>query len=102
VKNLAHLRPDSPFYALFPHGVPILNILVPNVAECIGCGVQEVYMVDLEKLGGEQFEAVARMVHQQCDPSASFDLMKEEIRRHGLPLRSKHVASVTSDSRMFL
>jgi hypothetical protein len=103
MKNYATLRPDSPFYPLFPGGhVPIKNIVVPNVAECLGDGVQEVYMVDLDRLSPERFESVARLVHKQCDPCTPFEKAKAEMREHGLPLRAKSVASVSSDAPLFL
>jgi hypothetical protein len=100
--NLAYLKQDCPWFRLFPTGVPIRNIVVPNVVECQGDGVQEVYMVDLDKLPAELFDELARLVHQQCDPSVPFAIMKKEIRALGLPLRAKHVQSITTDVPFFL
>lgn len=101
--SFAHLRKESPFYPIFPSGaVPILNILVPSRAECEGDGVQDVYMVDLHNLTPEQFDAVTRMVQQQCDPTTPLATVQAEILSRGLPLRAKHVASTSTDSRAFL
>ena len=100
--NIAILKKDSPFYPLFPNGVPIVNILMPNRANCGDEPTQDVYMVDLPKLTVAQFEAVAKMVHLQCDPGSDFMQAKAEMLERGLPLRAKHVASVASDSRAFL
>lgn len=100
--NVAILREDSPFKALFPRGVPIKNILVPDRAECIGDGVQDVYMVDLDELTAEQFDQVARLVVAQIDPNYSLDLAKKEMRANGLPLRAKHVQTVSSNLMYFL
>ena len=102
-KNFAHLREDSPFYPIFQNGlVPIQNILVPIRAECQGDGIQDVYMVDLDKLTPEQFDAVTRLVQQQCDPSTPLATVQAEIRARDLPLRAKHVSGTSTDSRAFL
>lgn len=104
MNNFATLRPECPFYPLFDGGVvPILNIVVPNSAVCEGDGgPQDVYMVALDKLSPEQFEAVARLVHQQCGPSISLEVAKKEMRARGLPLRAKHVTTVSTDVPFFL
>ena len=103
MNNFARLKEESPFYPLFRNGlVPIKNILVPNRAECIGDGVQEVYMVDLAKLTPEQFDRVAKLVVSQIDPAFPLDQAKAEMREHGLPLRAKHVSGVSSDAPFFL
>ena len=101
--NFAHLKETSPFYALFPGGmVPIKNILAPNVVECEGDGVQDVYMVDLDKLTQEQFSSVVKLVHQQCDPTSRLEDCSQEILERGLPLRAKHVSWVSSNVPFFL
>jgi hypothetical protein len=104
MNNFAHLKKDCPFYALFERGmVPIKNWVVPNTAVCEGDGPpQDVYMVDLDKLSPEQFEAVARLVHRLCDPTTPLEVAKKEMRARGLPLRAKHVSSVSSDCPAFL
>ena len=102
--NVATLRNDSPFYPLFKGGrVPIINIIVPNKAECEGDGpAQDVYMVDLDKLTVQQFEAVAQLVHRQCGPETPLEVAKKEMRARGLPLRAKHVSVVETDVPFFL
>ena len=104
--NTAYLNSTSPFYRLFPDGCPIHNIMLPNMAVCEGSLEQalaeEVYMVDLDKLSPEKFDEVARMVHEQCDPDTPLEVAKKEMKARGLPLRAKHVSSVSSDSRFFL
>lgn len=103
MNNYAILKTDSPFFPVFEGGrVPIKNIIVPNRAECIGDGVQDVYMVDLNRLPPEQWEKLTRAVHQMCDPSTPLSQCQQEILLRGLPLRAKHVQSVTSDVPFFL
>lgn len=105
MKNFAQLRAESPFYPLFECGcVPIKTIIVPSRAVCEGDGTaaQEVYMVDLDKLTEQQFNAVTDLVHRQCDPSVPIEVARKEIKARGLPLRAKHVATVSSDCPFFL
>ena len=102
--NIAILKSDSPFFPLFPGGaVPIVNVLLPGQAECEGDGVQDVYMVDLNKLQPGTLDAVVDMIRKQQSPClASAAVVKSEILKSGLPLRAKHVSSVSTDSRFFL
>lgn len=104
--NVAHLNTTSPFYRLFPDGCPIKNILLPQPAICEGSRedgcAEDVYMVDLDKLSEDKFNELARMVHEQCDPGTSLEVAKKEMKARGLPLRARHVSSVSTDSRFFL
>lgn len=104
--NLAHLKKDSPFYHLFPQGVPIKNIMLPNRVHCEGdddpAVGQDVYMVDLDKLTLEKFEQLVDLVHAQCGPAIPRSIAWEEIKARGLPLRAVHVESVSTDVPFFL
>jgi hypothetical protein len=102
--NQAKLRQESPFYPLFLNGlVPIKNVILPDSVICEGDGgPQDAYMVDLDKLTPEQFDAVTALVHQQCDPSVPIVVMRKEVKARGLPLRAKHVLGVNTDSCYFL
>ena len=102
--NIAHLKEDSIWYPLFPSGcVPITNILLPNRVICEGDGdMQDVYFVDLPKLTTEQFETLVDMVHEQCDPETARNVCRAQILERGLPLRAKHVSSVSTDVPFFL
>lgn len=103
MNNYAILKSSCPFYSLFEGGrVPIKNIVLPGRAEGKGDGVQDVYMVDLDKLPPAQFLELARMVQQQCDPDSLLEECMREMREKGLPLRAKHVQFVTSDVPFFL
>jgi len=105
-QNVAHLKTTSPFFEIFPSGIPITNILLPNQAICEGSThdnrPEDVYFVDLDKLTPEQFEKLAAIVHNQCDPAIPFEIAKKEMKARGLPLRAKHVSCVSTDSRFFL
>lgn len=103
--NLAHLKSDCPFFHLFPQGIPIKNIVVPNAAVCEGDNAdkpQDVYMMDLDKLTLEKFEQLVDAVHKQCDPTLPRSIAWQEIKLRGLPLRAKHVSSVSTDVPFFL
>lgn len=104
--NLAHLKSDCPFYDLFKGGqVPILNFLLPSLADCEGGGgVQNVYMVALDELEPAQFEALIDRVRLLAPggPSIPREIVRKEIKARGLPLRAVHVASVSTDRPVFL
>jgi hypothetical protein len=101
-KEFAHLKPESPFYPLFEHGMaPILNILVSETGHMEGAGVSEFYRLDVERLDHDQLATIARMVAAQCGGTA------EQVRDHMLkekfiPLRAVHVAAVSRGSMAFL
>lgn len=102
--NFARLRTDSVFYPLFHQGlVPIKNIIVPNVVNCEGGGgAQQVYMVDLGKLGDRQLEELIDLVRRQCSPEEPLESVRAEILNRGLPLRATQVVSVSTDVPFFL
>lgn len=100
-KTLAFLAETSPFHELFPDGVPVKSIL-SSPAECLGDGVQEVYMVALDELTPEQFDKVSRMVWEQCGRSCSLEVARKEMKASGLPLRAKHVKTVETNVPFFL
>lgn len=105
MNNFAYLKEDCPFFGIFwPSGaVPIKNIVLPNQADCEnGGGIQDVYMVDLDKLNPKQLDNVIRLVHQMCTPEGQLEITRKEIMARGLPLRAKHVRAVSSDVPFFL
>jgi hypothetical protein len=100
MKNIAHLKLDSPFYWIFPEGqVPIINIMLPNRAVCQDDNAdapQDVYMVNLAKLSDEQFDQVCQ-VCQRRYPEIPLAQVKDEIKERGLPIRASQVLSVSTD-----
>jgi hypothetical protein len=100
--SIAILKSDSPFHPLFPEGVPIKNIFAPVKVNCTGDGIQDVYFVDLDKLSEEKFLEVATLVVIQCASGVPIFEAMAEMRERGLPLRAKHIAWVSIDSRAFL
>lgn len=103
MKNTALLNESSPFHTLFPKGVPIKNIALPNKAICEGDGpAQDVYMVDLDKIPEPDLSKLIEMVRVACTPDCPPEVARKEILARGLPLRAKHVSSVTTDVPFFL
>lgn len=101
MNNFAHLKPECPFYDLFPRGlVPIINIIVPSHAKLEGCDETEVYMVNLDRLSQEQItEIAARMAAKAgVSPLRVFN----EIKAQGLPLRVSQTTGVSTDAPFFL
>lgn len=98
--NVAQLKAECPFFDLFPKGVPIVNILVPNAAELEGSDEREVYMVDLTRLPWNVWHALADRI------AARFGVDVWEVRRdmllRGLPLRASQVQSVSTEVMWFL
>src|SRR5215475_11540708 len=99
--TIAYLNQDSPFHALFPNGIPVKSIL-SRPADCIGDGVQDTYMVAIDKLTPEQFDEVSALVWEQCGRGCSLEVARKEIKASGLPLRAKHVATLMTDIPFFL
>ncbi len=93
MNNFAHLKKESPWYALFPPNglAPIKNILVPSQGNMIGDGVQEFYDLDLDKVTPEQKDAIYTMLaaKTRCTKEEVENGIKEQGR---LPLRALHVS----------
>lgn len=102
MRNFAHLKNDSPYFAIFPDGMaPIRNILVPCVGIMEGAGAAEFYWLDVAKLTGEQIDKVAYQVALQCGGTPME--VEEHMRTEGvLPLRALHVAGVSTTLAAFL
>lgn len=101
MNNFAHLKPECPFYDLFPNGLcPIKNIIVPSLAELEGSSETEVYMVDLEKVGDERLSEIARRLAAKSGVAA--EEIFAEIKQRGLPLRVSQTNSCSTDVPFFL
>jgi hypothetical protein len=75
--SFAQLKRGSPFYRLFDGGrVPLKNIR-PKMAESIGDGVPEAFMLDMEKFTARQYYAAIHWVRHRCDPSSTLDRRRE-------------------------
>lgn len=102
MKNFAILKRDCPFYSLFEGGhVPIINILAPDRGRMGGGAPEEFYRVDVAKLTGDQFDQIAVTVAMQCGGSPE-EVAADMKARGFIPLRASHVASVSTDTRVFL
>ena len=101
MNNFAHLKPESPFYDLFPNGLcPIINIIVPSQVELEGSSKTLVYMVDLEKVGDRPLAEIAQRIAEQN--GASFTTVFNEIKARGLPLRVSQCNGCSTDVPWFL
>lgn len=100
MSNVAYLVPSSPFFDLFPNGVPIVNIMVPNRAELEGFGEADVYMVELERLSAERWHALADRIAAVFG-SDVWDVRRDMLLR-GLPLRASEVRGVSTGVPWFL
>ncbi len=99
MNNVAYLKPESPFFDLFHNGrCPIINIIVPNTVELEGAtpAVQDVYMVDLEKVGDNKLSEIARRIAAKAGehPMKVF----REIKERGLPLRVSQTTGCETDA----
>jgi hypothetical protein len=100
MNNFARLVESSPFYGLFEGGkVPVVGIF-PALAECEGDGVQEVYMVDIDRLSAVQISAILDVLGGG-DKELRLEAARD-IKERGLPLRAKNVVSIISDVPWFL
>jgi hypothetical protein len=104
MNNFAYLKPESPFYDLFPPRgeVPIRNIIVPNLVDLDGDREREVYMVDLDKCSEEKVQQICARIADRANMPESVRPIYDEVRRIGLPLRASQVQTVTTDCPFFL
>lgn len=99
--NVAYLKPESPFAALFPDlRVPIINIIVPSSVELEGSHETEAYMVDLDKCGNERISKIAHLLAERAGISPQ--LVFAEIKAKGLPLRLSQTTGCETDVPWFL
>lgn len=100
--NYAFLKPESPFFDLFPPNgwVPIVNIIVPNRAELEGHGEVDVYMVDKDKVDMATLNEIARRLAVKAGEHPA--IVFGEIMQKGLPLRVSETTGCSSDAPWFL
>lgn len=103
MKNTAIISDRSPRYAewLAVFGkaeVPIINIMVPNLANVLG-EVREVYMLDLKKLTPEQMRRLKGHIASKF--GVSMEEIERELPKIGVPILAEDV-SVTTDQPFFL
>ena len=100
-KTFAHLKPDTPFSAIFPdRQVPIVSLfpIIPREEGCPPC-----YVVDAQFLDDRQVAELAKILMAN-DPNTEghpFDEIVAYV-REGLPLRTEWFnGRGTSDRKMF-
>jgi hypothetical protein len=106
MNNFAYLKADCGFADLFPdRKCPIINIVVPNLARLEdvrsgAVGIEEVFMVDIGKVGAMRLEEIARRIAERSksDPA----LVLTEILERGLPLRASQTEECETDVPFFL
>jgi hypothetical protein len=108
VKNLAHLKIDSPFYCVFEYGAaPIINIAIPSTVALEGSEETQAYMLDVSKCTQHQLEHIADILADRAGAKGwerremKADAIRQ-MRERGLPIRASQVASVTTDRPFFL
>lgn len=102
--NLAHLKPESPFYALFPNGMaPIKNILLPRTGIMEGDNQdrpQEFYDLAVDQCTREQLWSVARVASQKLGGTP--EEVMAQIKTRGMPIRVSQCSSVSTNVPWFL
>lgn len=96
----AYLVKESPFYDLFENGMAPIKAPLPQTAECIGDGVQTVYLLDFDALTPEQIDEVVSRVATVFH--AGIDDVRAELLANGLPIRSSQITGVSFPARMVL
>jgi hypothetical protein len=95
----AWLRADSPFATVFPDGAPVQG---PITAPGRFAGDTEgFYRCDFARCTDEQRAAVAEMVAKACGGTAA-EALAHWQREGFMPLRERHVESVSCDGRLLL
>lgn len=112
MRNFAHLKRESPFYDVFPHGAaPIKNIIAPSEVRLEGCDETQAYMLAIDQCTEEQLEKVALICAQKFADSGQTSLAGIEktkanvrfaMRDMGMPIRMSQVDSVSTDCPAFL
>lgn len=87
------LRPENPFYDLFPNGIVPVRSPLPGVAQLElrdGVAVQSIYMVDADRLSSEAMQDVAFRLAEVF--GARVTDIRDELIENGLPIRASEVA----------
>lgn len=99
VPTLAHLRADSPFASIFPDGCPVQGPI--EAAGRFDGHVEEFYRCDFARCSDEQRQRVAEIVGGRVGDVAATVLAHWQAEGF-LPLRARHVESVSFDGRLLL
>jgi len=103
MKNLARISDDSARHQEWmkvfgTDQVPIINILVPNIADVRG-QIREVYMLDLGKLSQDQLTRLKE--HFSHKFSVPMEEVERDLAKIGVPILVEDVI-VSTDEMFFL
>lgn len=95
----AHLRPDSPFAPIFPDGCPVQGpIEAPGRFDG---AVEGFYRCDFKRCSETQRARVVDLVVAACGGTPA-EALAHWAAEGFLPLRARHVESVSFDARLML
>lgn len=91
-----HLKPNTPFSAVFPNSLVPLKSIEPLIPRDYGC--PPCFDVDADRLTAEQIQQLAQMLYEQWQPECeSIEQALDYIREPGLPLKCEWFTVVSTD-----
>lgn len=94
---MATLRVSSPLAVIFPAGAPV-DLFAAQRGSFAGVS-EAFYRVSWNRCSETQRQAVADLVAAQCGGTAA-EVLTDWMLRGWLPLRERHVSSVSFDARL--
>jgi hypothetical protein len=85
------LRPENPYYELFPNGIAPVRTPLPQIGEIETLGLAQLYLLDPSRLCPEQIDAIAARVAELF--GADMNEVRAELLDSGLPIRASEVAA---------
>lgn len=103
MKNFAHLKPGSPLYSVFERGMAPLRHFMVRRGNFLNEGPEDFYELDLTQLSEAQIKTISEMMAERPGAPGSAAEAEAFMRREGfLPIRARHVQSVSADMRAFI
>jgi len=84
------LRRENPFYALFENGIAPVQSVGPVRVYLHKLGEVDIYMIDFGRVSPELRELIAFALSEVF--GSPIEAAKEQIERHGVPIRASEVA----------
>ena len=96
----AYLKPESPFYSLFPEGRVIIRSIVPMIPREVGC--PPCYVLKAESLSDRQIQELAWRVYDMWQPECESIDQAIEYVRQGLPLKTSWFNGCSTDDYFYV